>query len=33
VTRAPHAGAHIFWGGVSIDGVSSARSVAFTVRP
>lgn len=33
VTRAPHAGAHLFWGGVSLDGVSSARSVAFTVRP
>ena len=32
VPRAPHAGAHIFWGGGAIDGVSSARSVAFTVR-
>ena len=32
VTRAPHGGVHVFWGRVSIDGVSSARSVAFTVR-
>jgi len=32
VTRTPHSGAHTFWGRVSIAGVSSARSVAFTVR-
>jgi len=32
VTRMPHRGAHTFWGRVSIAGVSSARSVAFTVR-
>jgi hypothetical protein len=32
VTRAPHAGAHIFWGRVAVAGVSSARSIAFTIR-
>jgi hypothetical protein len=32
VTWTPHRGAHTFWGRVSVAGVSSARSVAFTVR-
>ena len=32
VTHTPNVGTHIFRGSVSVDGVSSARSVAFTVR-
>jgi hypothetical protein len=32
VTRTPNGGTHVFWGRVSVGGVTSARSVAFTVR-
>ncbi len=32
VTRAPNAGAHVFWGRVVVAGVAAARPVAFSVR-
>jgi hypothetical protein len=32
VTRRPNIGTHVFWGRVSIAGVSAARSVTFVVR-